>query len=61
MNILLITIFFVAFMVSEIPRVSVFGYCPYCVTFPSYANRGKPKSISVLLLEPGCMNNNHVA
>ena len=28
MNILLITIFFVGFMVSEIPRVSVFGYFP---------------------------------
>ena len=26
MNILLITHFFVGFMVSEIPRVSVFGY-----------------------------------
>ena len=28
MNILFITIFFVGFMVSEIPRVSVFGYFP---------------------------------
>ena len=34
MNILFITIFFVGFMVSEIPRVSVFGNCPYLVTFP---------------------------
>ena len=34
MNILLITIFFVGFMVSEIPRVYVFGHCPYSVTFP---------------------------
>ena len=34
MNILFINIFFVGFMVSEIPRVSVFGYCPYSVTFP---------------------------
>ena len=34
MNILLITIFFVGFMVSEILRVSVFGHCPYSVTFP---------------------------
>ena len=25
---------FVGFMVSEIPRVSVFGNCPYSVTFP---------------------------
>ena len=33
MNILFITIFFVGFMVSEIPRVSVFGHCPYSVTF----------------------------
>ena len=32
MNIL--NIFFVGIMVSEIPRVSVFGYCPYSVTFP---------------------------
>ena len=35
MNILLINIFFVRFMVSEIPRVSVFGHCPYSVTFPT--------------------------
>ena len=34
MNMLFITIFFVGFMVSEIPRVSVFGHCPYSVTFP---------------------------
>ena len=26
--------FFAGFMVSEIPRVSVFGHCPYSVTFP---------------------------
>ena len=34
MNILFITNFFVGFMVSEIPRVSVFGHCSYSVTFP---------------------------
>ena len=34
MNILLIKHFFIGFMVSEIPRVSVFGHCPYSVTFP---------------------------
>ena len=34
MNILFIIIFFVGFMVSEIPRVSVFENCPYSVTFP---------------------------
>ena len=34
MNILFIKHFFVGFMVSEIPRVSVFGNCPYSVTFP---------------------------
>ena len=34
MNILLITYFFVGFIVSEIPRVSVFRHCPYSVTFP---------------------------
>ena len=34
MNILFIKHFFVGFMVSEIPRVSVFGHCPYSVTFP---------------------------
>ena len=34
MNILLIKYFFVGFMVSEIPRVSVFGHCLYSVTFP---------------------------
>ena len=28
MNVLFINIFFVGFMVSEIPRVSVFGYFP---------------------------------
>ena len=34
MNILFIKHFFVQFMVSEKPRVSVFGHCPYSVTFP---------------------------
>ena len=34
MNIVFITYFFVGFMVSDIPRVSVFGHCPYSVTFP---------------------------
>ena len=34
MNIFLIKIYFVGFMVSEIPRVSVLGHCPYSVTFP---------------------------
>ena len=34
MNILLIKHFFVEFIVSEILRVSVFGHCPYSVTFP---------------------------
>ena len=34
MNILFIKYFLVGFMVSEIPRVSVFGHCPYSVTFP---------------------------
>ena len=34
MNILFIKHFFVGFMVSEILRVSVFGHCPYSVTFP---------------------------
>ena len=34
MNILFIKHFFVGFIVSEIPRVSVFGHCPYSVTFP---------------------------
>ena len=34
MNILFNTIFFVGFMVSEIPSVSVFGHSPYSVTFP---------------------------
>ena len=29
MNILLIKHFVLGFMVSEIPRVSVFGHCPY--------------------------------
>ena len=38
MNILLIKHFFVGFMVSEIPRVSVFGHCPYSVTFPYLGN-----------------------
>ena len=36
MNILFIKHFFVEFMVSEIPRVSVFGHYPYSVTFPYY-------------------------
>ena len=34
MNILFINHFFVGFIVSEIPRVSVFGHCPYSVTSP---------------------------
>ena len=34
MNILFINNCCVGFMVSEIPRVSVFGHCPYSVTFP---------------------------
>ena len=34
MNILFIKYFFVGFMVSELLRVSVFGHCPYSVTFP---------------------------
>ena len=34
MNILFIKHFFVGFMVSDIQRVSVFGHCPYSVTFP---------------------------
>ena len=33
MNILFIKHFFEGFMVSEIPRVSVFGHCPYSVSF----------------------------
>ena len=35
MNILFIEHFFVGFMVSEIPRVSVFGHCPYSVISPT--------------------------
>ena len=38
MNILFIKHFFVGFMVSEIPIVSVFGHCPYSVTFPYRIN-----------------------
>ena len=34
MNILFTKHFFVLFMVSEIHRVSIFGHCPYSVTFP---------------------------
>ena len=34
MNILFIKHFFVGFMVSDIPRVSVFCQYPYSVTFP---------------------------
>ena len=36
MNTLFIKHVYVGFMVSEISRVSVFGYCPYSVTFPYY-------------------------
>ena len=39
MNILYIKHFFVGFMVSEIPRVSAFGHCPYSVTFPCKVHR----------------------
>ena len=34
MNILFTKHFFVGFIDSEIPRVSVLGHCPYSVTFP---------------------------
>ena len=34
MNIVFIKHVFVGCMVSEISRVSVFGHCPYLVTFP---------------------------
>ena len=34
MNMLFTKHFFVGYMVSEIPRVSIFGHCPYSVTFP---------------------------
>ena len=40
MNILFNKHFFVGFMVSEIPRVSVFGHCPYSVTFPYMSSCG---------------------
>ena len=33
MNILFTNHFIVGFMVSEIPRLSVFGHCPYSVTY----------------------------
>ena len=36
MNILFIEHFFVGFMVSEIPRVSVFGHCQYSNNVPIY-------------------------
>ena len=38
MNILFIKHLCIGFMVSEIPRVSVFGNCPYSVTFPYISN-----------------------
>ena len=38
MNILFIKHFFVGFMVSEIPIVSILGHCQYSVTFPYYLN-----------------------
>ena len=36
MNILLIKHFILGFIASEIP--TVFGHCPYSVTFPYYLN-----------------------
>ena len=38
MNILLIKHFFVGFMVSEIPRVSVLGYFPLCIFYRQFKN-----------------------
>ena len=38
MNILFIKHFFVGFMVSEIPKVSVFGYFPYLGEVVFYYN-----------------------
>ena len=37
MKIVFINNFFVRFMVSEIPRMSVFVHCPYSLTFPYIA------------------------
>ena len=45
MNILFTTDFFMGFMVSEIPRVSVFGHCPYSETF-HYIRIHKPETKS---------------
>ena len=38
MNFLFIKNYFVGFMVSEIPRVSVFGHSQYSITFPYINN-----------------------
>ena len=48
MNILFIKHFFVGFMVSEIPRMSIFGHCPYSVTFP-YTIYQKKKYIYIYI------------
>ena len=48
MNILFINNFFVGFVVSEIPRVSVFGYCPYSVTFTYMLSFGGKKMLTII-------------
>ena len=54
MNILFIKYFCVGFMVSEIPRVSVFGHFPYSVTFPYVYAADLYKKISVTVYNGIC-------
>ena len=49
MNILFINNFFVGLIVSEIPRVSVFGHCLYSVTFP-YICRYNTNNYKLLII-----------
>ena len=50
MNMLFIKHFLEGFMVSEIPRVSIFGHCPYSVTFSYISNLVCIYSLQKLLI-----------
>ena len=57
MNMIFIKHYFVGFMVSEIPRESVFGYCPYSVTFPYLICQ---RYYFILVIYPFIKGNNHL-
>ena len=61
MNILFNKHFFVGFMVSEIPRVSVFGYFPLCVNADKTEYNSKRISIESCIHRMIINNTNCIA